>query len=201
MVPCGFNTLVPAFIAAVNLTSLVSVSLASTRQFSAPFLNLVTHPDSQSVIGELDTGTQLNYGQAIGTMKSVDGYPVNLNATAVHTDDLPTADATNFHLSIRGVWQTDDDTLIAYNVEGPLAATQKIVDIFSGAPNATATEWGESYSALFWHFYVKDGPYKDLEDSLFVSSARVFPASSDGKVVASLEYRISKVDPGPLCKD
>ena len=73
-------------------------------------------------------------------------YPVNLNATAVHTDDLPTADATNFHLSIRGVWQTDDDTLIAYNVEGPLAATQKIVDIFSGAPNATATEWGESYS-------------------------------------------------------
>ena len=56
-------------------------------------------------------------------------------------------------------------------------------------------------TALFWHFYVKDGPYKDLEDSLFVSSARVFPASSDGKVVASLEYRISKVDPGPLCKD
>ena len=56
-------------------------------------------------------------------------------------------------------------------------------------------------AAFFWHFYVKDGPYKDLQDSLFVSSARVFPGSSDGRFAASLEYRISKVDPGPLCQD
>ena len=44
-----------------------------------------------------------------------------------------------------------------------------------------------------------NGTYQDLEDSLFVSSARVFPASEDGKYVASLEYRISKLETGEAC--
>lgn len=82
-------------------------------------------------------------------------YPTRVNATAVHLDDLPTADASNFHLNVRGVVVTDDGTYIAYTAYGPVALTDKVNAIFSGAPNATATEWGEMYSGELL-IYVRD---------------------------------------------
>ena len=116
---------------------------------------------------------------------------------------------------------TDDGTNIVAQMEGPLRATPKVADILGAAPHAVATEWGEEYSgkalvwifpfttianvngagiAFFWRFFVKNGTYQVLEDSQFVGSARVYPGDGKG-VYASLEYRISKVETGPLCKD
>lgn len=121
---------------------------------------------------------------------------------------------------------TDDGAVLDIHGEGIFASTTHIQAILTKQPNVTAMEWGESYSgksrsfyfsdpttlrkqrfmmllvprpATYWRFDASQEKYRDLQDSRFVSNFRLSPGT--GSSAASVEYRPSKIMPGPLCKD
>ncbi|KAK7968050.1 uncharacterized protein PG986_002327 [Apiospora aurea] len=184
MVQCGFNTLVPAF--AFNL-----------RIFAL-------YP-----LGELPTGGLWSNGNGVGTLTSVPGSGFHLNATTVHMTDfnaLPSPpsdtggggnDQGPYVLAAQGLLRTDDGQHLGLYGRGLLANTPHVRDILANRSGVAPTRWGELDTYTTWTFQAA-GKYAALTESTFVANIRVYP-SDRSDTVSYIDYRMSKVLPGPPC--
>ncbi|OQD74617.1 hypothetical protein PENDEC_c010G02931 [Penicillium decumbens] len=176
MVACGFSTLAPALIFSLQIWQ-------------------------RHTIGPTDIGYTLYNGQGQGTLKSIEGFKTPVNATVVHMDDFFNLynDRSHYAIEPRGLVVTDDGVAIGVHATGLFTNTPSISSLLAGDPGVRAQDWGQSYSASVWTFDVsKDSTkYRNLADSMFVGNFRLMPGNSDKSSYFNVEFRLSKVTPGP----
>ncbi|KAK7991357.1 hypothetical protein PG988_000151 [Apiospora saccharicola] len=210
MVQCGFNTLVPAF--AFNPPPSTHVSRSGQTQ-SDP----VSTPTQLRIfalypLGELPTGGLWSNGNGVGTLTSVPGSGLgfHLNATTVHMTDfnaLPSSSSSEkggggndqgpYVLAAQGLLRTDDGQHLGLYGRGLLANTPHVRDILANRTGVAPTRWGELDTYTTWTFQAA-GKYAALTESTFVANIRVYP-SDRSDTVSYIDYRMSKVLPGPPC--
>ncbi|KAJ3552445.1 hypothetical protein NPX13_g11110 [Xylaria arbuscula] len=61
------------------------------------------------------------------------------------------------------------------------------------------TRWGELDTFTTWTFQAS-GPYAELTESTFVANIRIAP-SDNSDTISYIDYRFSKVLPGPACEE
>ncbi|KAH8198337.1 hypothetical protein TruAng_007492 [Truncatella angustata] len=150
-------------------------------------------------MGELPTGGLWSNGNAVGTLTSVPGSDLYVNATTIHMDDFNARSTGGpYILAAQGVLKTDDDHYIGIYGKGLLANTQHIEAIMANETGVKPTSWGEIETYTTWTFQAS-GKYAALTESTFVANIRVYP-SDDSDTVSYIDYRISKVLPGSLCE-
>ncbi|ORY63301.1 uncharacterized protein BCR38DRAFT_436452 [Pseudomassariella vexata] len=175
MVQCGFNQLAPALFFNLRIFSL--------------------YP-----IGELPNGQIWSNGNSVGTLTSVAGSDLSINATTLHMDDFTVMNSKNgpYELSARGMLKTDDGHFIGVTGTGPLSNTPHVQAIIANETGATPTAWGELKTLTAWSFQAS-GKYAALTESVFFANIRLLP-SDDAEVSAYAQYRLSKVLAGPVCE-
>ncbi|KAF2181513.1 hypothetical protein K469DRAFT_638237 [Zopfia rhizophila CBS 207.26] len=175
MVQCGFNTLLPALVFKLRIFSL--------------------YP-----IGPTDLGTTVSNGNGIGTLTSVPGYNLTINATSIHMDDFNgIAKGGPYTVDARGLWKNYDGAMFGVQSSGLLANTPHVQDILANKTGVEPLKWGELSTMTTWTF-TASGQYQDLADSTFVANFKMSPSDSED-TVSYVEYRLSKVLPGTLCDD
>ena len=104
-------------------------------------------------------------------------------------------------MDIRGLLETDDGEYVGVTAIGFISNTTHVADILANKTGTTATRWGELDTITSWTFLAnKDGKYKDLGDSTWVSNIRMYP--SDNKdTQLYIDFKLSKVLGGPVCGD
>ncbi|KAL9095962.1 MAG: hypothetical protein Q9165_001960 [Trypethelium subeluteriae] len=177
MVACGFGALLPALVFRLNI--------------------FARYP-----IGNLPTGQYVGNGNDVGTLTSVPGYNVSVNASLNHLDDFTTiAPGGPYRMDIRGLLETDDGEYIGVSAIGFIANTTRVADILGNQSGTTATQWGELDTITTWSFLAnEDSKYKDLGDSTWVSNIRMYP-SNNKDTLLYIDFKLSKVLAGPLCSD
>jgi hypothetical protein len=150
-------------------------------------------------MGELSTGGVWSNGNAIGTLTSVPGSDLSVNATTIHMDDFNYKNpAGPYTLNAQGLLATDDGHYIGMYGKGLLPNTPHVQAILSNETGVAPTRWGEIDAFTSWSFQAS-GPYAALTESTFVANIRIAP--SDNKdTVSYIDYRLSKVLPGPVCE-
>lgn len=136
-------------------------------------------------------------------------------------------DKSHYSVSPRGLVVTDDGHAIGVHATGLFTNTPTIASLLAGDPGVPAEDWGQSYSGITpfrnlhsrictcksyikpktnklmkasaWTFDVNTNStdYKDLADSMFVGNFRLMPGNSDNSSYFNVEYRLSKMTPGP----
>lgn len=162
-------------------------------------------------MGELRTGGLWSNGNGVGKLTSVPqtspssssiGIPY-INATTIHMDDFNyrrsgDSDAP-YVLNAQGLLATDDGHYLGVKGSGLLANTAHVRAIMANETGVEPTRWGELDSFTTWTFQAAaDGPYAALAEATFVANIRISP-SDDADTVSHIDYRLSKVLPGPLC--
>ncbi|KAJ4413898.1 hypothetical protein N0V82_008253 [Gnomoniopsis sp. IMI 355080] len=135
----------------------------------------------------------------MGRLTSVPGSTMDLNATIVHMDDFSVVNSADgpYDLSARGILETDDGHFISVTGLGMLANTPHIQAILTNETAVEPTQWGEIQTLTTWSFQAS-GPYAALTESTFFANIRLFPSNNED-TAAYVEYRLSKVLPGPVC--
>ncbi|KAI1406991.1 hypothetical protein F5Y13DRAFT_207086 [Hypoxylon sp. FL1857] len=175
MVQCGFNELVPALIFNLRIFAL--------------------YP-----IGNLTTGGLWSNGNGIGTLTSVPGYNLTVNATTIHMDDFNVVNPDGpYTLNAQGLVRTDDGHVIGVHSTGLLANTPHVQDIMANRTGVQPLRWGELDTFTTWTFQAS-GKYEELTQDTFVANIRILPPDNED-TVTYIEYRLSKVLAGPLCDD
>ncbi|KAI0508963.1 hypothetical protein F5B22DRAFT_618719 [Xylaria bambusicola] len=176
MVKCGFNTLVPAMVFKLRIWSLYPM-------------------------GELPTGGLWSNGNGVGTLVSVPGFEPFLNATTVHMDDFNVRGSADgpYTLNAQGILRTDDNHYLGLYGKGLLANTPHVQAIMANETDVQPTRWGELDTFTTWTFQAS-GPYAELTKSTFVANIRIAP-SDNSDTISYIDYRFSKVLPGPACEE
>ena len=151
-------------------------------------------------MGELPTGGLWSNGNGIGTLRSVPGADLYLNATTVHMDDFNVRNSATgpYTLNAQGILKTDDDHYIGMYGRGLLANTPHVQAIMANETGVEPTEWGELETYTTWTFQAA-GKYAALTESTFVANIKIAPSDSSD-TVSYIDYRLSKVLPGPPCE-
>ncbi|KAJ4413893.1 hypothetical protein N0V82_008248 [Gnomoniopsis sp. IMI 355080] len=151
-------------------------------------------------IGNISTGGFWANGNAVGTLASVPSYGLSVNATSIHMDDTyvryPGAPYSQY---TRGLVRTDDGQIIGVSMAGLVAATPHVQDIMANKTGVEPLRWGEMDTFTIWSFQAA-GQYSRLSDRKFVANIRMYPPD-DEETVVYIDYRISEVQAGQLCKD
>ncbi|RYP06175.1 hypothetical protein DL765_009598 [Monosporascus sp. GIB2] len=153
-------------------------------------------------MGELRTGGLWSNGNGVGTLTSVPGADTYVNATTVHMDDFnyrsPDDEGAPYVLNAQGLLETDDGHYIGVRGQGLLANTPHVRAIMANETGVAPTRWGELDTFTTWTFQAS-GPYAALTESTFVANIRISPSDA-ADTVSHIDYRLSKVLPGPLCE-
>ncbi|KAJ5087787.1 hypothetical protein N7456_011403 [Penicillium angulare] len=173
MVNCGFNTLVPALVFQLRIFSL--------------------YP-----IGELSTGGIWSNGNGVGTLTSVAGSDLYLNANTIHMDDFNVVNPDKpYTLNAQGLLATDDGHYIGIYGKGLLPNTDHVRSILANETDVEPTKWGELDAYTTWSFQAS-GKYAALTESVYVANIKIYP-SDDSDTMSYIDYRLSKVEAGPRC--
>ncbi|KAL9085923.1 MAG: hypothetical protein Q9165_007406 [Trypethelium subeluteriae] len=152
--------------------------------------------------GNLSTGGIWSNGNGVGTLTSVPGYNLTVNATTIHIDDFNYLSTGGpYTLNARGLLETDDGDYIGLTGEGLLANTPHVQAILANETGVEPLKWGELNTFTTWTFQAAaSSKYAALTESTFVANIRMSP--SDNKNTSSyIDYRLSQVTSGPLCED
>jgi hypothetical protein len=151
------------------------------------------------IIGNLSTGGFFANGNAIGTLTSIPGYNLTLNASTVHMDDFNTISPGGpYTLAARGLLKTNDGEYIGISGLGLLANTTHVADVLANKTRIP-TQWGELETITSWNFQAsQSGKYNELTQSLFVANIRLLP-SDNPDTVLYIDYKLSRVIAGPAC--
>ncbi|KAI1202131.1 hypothetical protein F5X97DRAFT_253788 [Nemania serpens] len=172
MVNCGFNTLIPALAFQLRI--------------------FAVYP-----IGELPTGLIWSNGNSVGTLKSVPGFDIAVNATSLHMDDFTVATSNGpLELRARGMFKTDDGQYIGVTGKGLLAGTPHVKAIIANETGVKPMKWGEIDTLQSWTIQAS-GKYEALTQSTFISNMRLSP-SNNSDTTAYVEFRLSRVLTGPV---
>ena len=120
-----FNTLIPALTITVNVNNVLPIGN-----------------------GSLSTGSSLILGHInSGTLVSVPGFGIPINATIQQGDDWPTIDPDQKHArpNLRALATTDDGERLEVLSSGIQVPTPEFLQIIQGAGNGSLP-WGSTYS-------------------------------------------------------
>ncbi|KAF2973126.1 hypothetical protein GQX73_g456 [Xylaria multiplex] len=175
---------------------LMTVPLAAAHRYNKQKLRIFAlYP-----IGELPGGQVWSNGNSVGTLSSVPGSNMELNATTLHMDDFTVVSSEGgpYALSARGMLETDDGHFISVTGRGLLPNTPHVQAVIANNTGVKPTKWGELDAITTWSFQAS-GKYSDLTEAIFFANIRLLP-SDNADTAAYAEYRLSKVLPGSLCQ-
>jgi hypothetical protein len=153
-------------------------------------------------IGKLPGGQIWSNGNAVGALTAVPGSGMRINATTLHMDDSTVTNSEHggsYELSARGMLETDDGYYISVSANGLLYNTPHVQAVLTNETGVQPTKWGELETLTNWRFQAS-GKYADLTGATFFANIRMFP-SDNAETKAYVEYRLSKVLPGPGCPE
>lgn len=168
----GFPSLQPAFTVRVNIDKAIPVG----GQAGA---NLVIVP------------------MVSGTVKSEPGFEPKLDAKlhGVGYDYIRNdASGENMRLDVRSQLKNSDGAILAMYYKGTVALTEGVKAILSNAPDATTTEYGDSF--VNFTFETGSRLYKDLQNGVYVGSGHFIQergGEEEGEEGVVVEYKVSKV--------
>jgi len=145
----------------------------------------------------LAVGAQAGRGLTIvpmvsGTVKSEPGFSPALDAElhGVGYDYIRNdADGGNMRLDVRSQVKNNDGTIFAMYYKGTVALTAGVKALLGGLPEATTTEYGDSF--VTFSFETGSEKFKELENGTYVAAGH-FVKEPDQKGII-VEYKVSKV--------
>ncbi|KAM5383734.1 hypothetical protein ACJZ2D_001723 [Fusarium nematophilum] len=148
------------------------------------------YPAPDFKIGSTSNGEILNVVPiSSGSLVSEPGFSVPLDGKIAFGSDYVRIDPSQSHarIHVNAIVKNKDGALITYSYRGIIKVDAPFMAILTGDPNAKTTSFGNAVSHVT--FQAGSGPFRDLENSLFVGSAR-FVVEKGGFFI---ETKISRV--------
>ncbi|RMJ08351.1 hypothetical protein CDV36_012046 [Fusarium kuroshium] len=131
------------------------------------------YPAPDFKIGSTSNGEILNVVPiSSGTVISEPGFGIPLDAEIAFGSDYVRINPSQSHarIHVNAILKNKDGTLVTYSYRGVIKMDAAFLAILSGSPDAKTTTFGNAVSHVT--FQAGLGPLKELEDNLFVGSAR-----------------------------
>ncbi|RQM05743.1 hypothetical protein DH86_00004122, partial [Scytalidium sp. 3C] len=107
-----------------------------------------------------------------GSVKSEPSYPIQIDGTFTHGSDFIRTDPDGkfSRLQVTSVLKDKSGACLSYGYTGIITMNEAIMKVFSGAPDAKTTEFGN----IAAHVYLESGDSRlqGLEGKVFVGSGR-----------------------------
>ncbi|KAH8663109.1 hypothetical protein BGZ60DRAFT_81476 [Tricladium varicosporioides] len=149
--------------------------------------------DPAITVGATSKGAPLTIAPFTSTnsyLRSVDGYPIKVDAIFAHGSDFIRMDPSQKHLrlDVNSVLKDSSGGFIGYKYSGIITLTPEIGAVLTDKPEAKTTDFGNVVTHIL--FETGSEELKAIEEKIYVGTGRFIVEKGQPVVV---EYNISEV--------
>ncbi|KAH8599703.1 hypothetical protein B0O99DRAFT_323597 [Bisporella sp. PMI_857] len=155
----------------------------------------VTHIvlDPAFSIGDISSGgplTVVPFASEDSYLRSVENYPIKVDAIFVHGSDFIRQDPSGSHirLNVNSVLRDRTSALLSFKYDGIIKVTPYVAAVLGGSPDTASTEFGDAFTHVVFEAGAEE--LKALEQKVYVAAGRFIVGKGKKTIV---EYLISEV--------